>query len=70
MLVVRQQHRVDRAERGRGQHRPAGLGQDPVADRVVARGVERRVGDQPEPADLDHRGRPTEVADAHEVVPV
>ena len=58
VLVVRQQHGVERPEVGRRHRRPLGLGQHPTAAHVVvARVVERRVDEQAAAADVDDRRR-------------
>jgi hypothetical protein len=53
MLVVREQHGVDRSELARVERRPLGLREQALADRVVTRLVEGRIGQQPNAAELD-----------------
>ena len=66
MVIVREQHGIDRPEVGGGDRRPGELREDRApAEAVLPPGwVERRVGQQAPAADLDQRRRPADVRDA------
>ena len=74
VVVVGQQHGVDRRQVGDRDRRPGGLARArPPAEAVAAAGgVERRVGQQPPAAGLDEDRRPADVGqdDAQPVAPV
>ena len=59
MLVMTDQHRVDRPDPVGGQSRARGLGQGDVAQLVLAGSVEGGIGDQAESVRLDRHGRPS-----------
>ena len=65
MLVVREQDGVDRTYLARLERRPFGLGEHALADRIVARRIEGRVGEDADAADLEDRRRAAEVLDPH-----
>ena len=72
MVVVADQHRVDRLEVGERDRRAGELARDraPAEEVALAGRVERRVGEQPPGADLDERGRAADVGDFHTVADV
>jgi hypothetical protein len=63
VLVVREQHGVDRTEVGWVDRRGGGLGQNHAAGGVVPGGVEGRVGQDPQAAVLEEGGRAAEDVD-------
>src|SRR5579885_883070 len=63
VLIVTEQHGIDGADSIERQRRVRCLGQRHVWQRVVARSVECRIGEQPEAADLDQRRGATDESD-------
>jgi hypothetical protein len=63
VLVMGQQHHVDRPQVGGVDRAGGGLGEDEVAEGVVARGVEGGVGEEPQASVLDHGGGAAEDPD-------
>src|SRR3954451_24961918 len=59
MLVMADQHRVDRPDPVGAQRRAGSLGQGDVAQLVLAGCVEGGIGDQAESVRLDQHGRPS-----------
>jgi len=59
MLVMTDQHRVDRPDPVGGQSRARGLGQGDVAQLVLAGSVEGGIGDEAESLRFDQDGRPS-----------
>jgi hypothetical protein len=65
VLVMGEQHRIDRAHLVWGHQGTDRLAQYPVADWVAAGRVERRVSQQPQPAQLQQCRWATQVAQGH-----
>ena len=56
MLIVTEQHGIDRPNSGRSDGRPRRLGQSDLWQLIVTRLVEGRIGQETESTKLDERG--------------